>query len=95
MTQRTTRRTQPERDRDLAEGRIEELRAIVRDLTVVLERRNNAIKWALGEISDPDGQWFGERRPEQTRGIRRPYWWRKNLRRIAFGDGEAKDDKNG
>lgn len=36
-------RTQAHRDRDLAEGRIEELRAVVRDLTAVLEKRNAAL----------------------------------------------------
>ena len=33
-------RTLTDRNLDLAEGRIEELRAVVRDLTTVLEKRN-------------------------------------------------------
>jgi len=50
------------------------------DLEADNERLRTAIRWALGEAVDDNGEWFGER-PEGAGA----YWWRRNLRRIANG----------
>jgi NTP pyrophosphatase (non-canonical NTP hydrolase) len=53
------------------------------------DRLRAAVRWALGEEADKDGQWFGESRPEPSKGQQRPWWWRKRLRELAFGHDSA------
>ena len=57
-----------------------------------IAKLTNAIRWALGEQQDVNGKWFGEARPEKTKGLPRPWWWRKNLRAISGVDEQRVTD---
>ena len=50
-----------------------------------IARLRGAIRWALGEVPDADGKWFGEDNPSRRKY---PFWWRRNLRRISGVDGQ-------
>lgn len=80
-----------------AEQEVEHLAAQCADLlrenerlAAEIERLRAAIRWALGEAPDGDGNWFSNLDNEE--GPHPPYWWRKNLRKIA-GMGDLRYDK--
>lgn len=56
-----------------------EMEQITREAATEIERLRAAIKWALGEVADDRGCWFGETIKEHIK----PYGWRTNLRRMT------------
>ena len=61
----------------------EKLRAEIERLAAENEKLRTAIKWALGEQPDSEGQWFSEERSDRPEGQSRRYWWRSHLRKIS------------
>lgn len=53
-------------------------------LAAVVERQENAIRWACGELGD-----FGPEPPPLAGKYRRRFWWRKELRERAGLAAEA------
>lgn len=49
-----------------------------RQAAAEIERLTAAIRWALGEIPNAEGKWFGYQQSEIGR-----YWWRAPLRAAA------------
>ena len=64
-------------DRDFAKAIVDnKLKDEIERQQARIRELESAIRWALGE-GDCD---FEPRRPDDP-----PYWWRKNLRKLAFG----------
>ncbi len=58
---------------------IERISELNMELRAEIERLLVAIRWALGEAPDEDGEWFGDAcPPPETK-----YWWRAKLRRAV------------
>jgi MoxR-like ATPase len=77
---------------DCDEKAVKYVRAEVSDAEI--ERMRAAIRWALGEGTDECGLWFGESVDDAIEANRRPYWWRRHLRKLAALEQRGTDDKN-
>ena len=78
MTQEITEEFQAgwQEGRNSIEVEVGALRAEVARLRAEVERLRAAIRWALGEAPDVDGNWFGDETPP----LEAKFWWRQKLR---------------